>query len=794
MQGLIDRRPTAIWMSLALLAGCGGGQDTAVAVDPDPVTYGDPAEISDVDAAANQVVESAVPGTPVGVSLSLPSAAGTSVRFSLLDNAGGAFAIDAASGVVTLASGVDFEASPVRTFRAQLEVRQPPHRRLYIREYQISILDSPAPALELAFPFSHARYGDAAISVSGRVTHPQPGNVRISASAGGAAVQGEIADGQFAVRDIPISGDGTFSLSVIATHAGGDTSTQRMTLSREPELTDILRMASDAPRARVLMADRNIPAIIASPLNGGPRSIVSGRNVGSGPAFAEPVALCMDTDGQTLYVVDDASKALFRVDLPSGNRTLLVGSGPAIYSPIELDFDPARRNLVLSDESNGIMAINPSTGERRLLSSSQNAGPTIYAYRGLAFDSVGDQILVSDGSSLFAVNPVNGNHTMISDWNSDPITRFFAGMTIAPQANVAYLADEFVNGVLRVDLSTGTRKTATSSGLALYNYLPVGAGPDLQYPNDVVVDQDNRLFLIEGEYADPLVEVKPNGDRVVVRNAALGTGVNFRGPNGIKYDPARHALLVADNVADFMAEVDPSTGNRTVISGRSDGRGSIDFDLMDGAVGAAGQYYYVDFTTNALYAVRAGEAARIVSDVATGSGPVLENPTGIEIDLPQNSAYVIDGSAVVSIDLATGARRIVAAGFTSLTGLSTDLSTRKLYVAEGSGRIFEIDILDDSRRLISYSAGTIWNGDLAFDSATYSLIVVRENPARLEKIEETGATLPVDARAPECGPALRSPRSVAVDSSRQVAYVTDDVYDAVIAVDLRTGCRQLIAK
>ena len=38
------------------------------------------------------------------------------------------------------------------------------------------------------------------------------------------------------------------------------------------------------------------------------------------------------------------------------------------------------------------------------------------------------------------------------------------------------------------------------------------------------------------------------------------------------------------------------------------------------------------------------------------------------------------------------------------------------------------------------------------------------------------------------------PRGVAVDSSRQVAYVTDDVYDGVIAVDLRTGCRQLVAK
>jgi hypothetical protein len=44
------------------------------------------------------------------------------------------------------------------------------------------------------------------------------------------------------------------------------------------------------------------------------------------------------------------------------------------------------------------------------------------------------------------------------------------------------------------------------------------------------------------------------------------------------------------------------------------------------------------------------------------------------------------------------------------------------------------------------------------------------------------------------GPALLWPRGVTVHAERQVAFVTDDAYDAVIAVDLRTGNRQLIAK
>jgi DNA-binding beta-propeller fold protein YncE len=790
------RRIVAVFaMSLALLPGCGGGGGGG-GDNSGGVIYGNPADIVDADAALDQVLESAVPGTPVGLTLALPTAGSGSITFSLLDSAGGTFTIDPVTGVVRLAAAVDFESSPLRTIIAQLDVGLAPDRRLYQRQFQISILDSPAPALELTFPYPHARFADAAISVSGRVSHPQPTSVRVSASAGGAVVQGEIVDGKFAVRDIPIVGDGNFTLTVVATHPGGDTTTRSMTLSREPELSDVPRMVLDEPRGRLVLVDRYTATVVASPLNGGPRTMVSGRQVGSGPAFVEPIALCLDPDGQNLYVVDGALKAIYRVDLVSGNRTRLAGSGPPIYSPVELDFDPIRHALVLSDESVGILTIDPATGERRLLSSFQSAGPYIYAYRGLAFDPRSDQILVSDGSSIFAVSPGSGNRRMISDANSDPISRFLYGMTVMPHSNFAYAADEFVNGVVRVDLATGARETVTSSGLELFNYLPVGSGPDLQYPEDVVVSSDDRLFLIEGEYADPLIEVKPNGDRVLVRNAALGTGVNFRGPQGIKYDAARNLLLVADNVADFLAAIDPATGNRTVITGRSDGKGSIDFDLMDGAFDAAGQYYYVDFTTKTLYAVRAGETPRVVSDMATGSGPALNHPTGIEIDALGHTAYVIDGEAVVAIDLVTGARRVIAAEFTSLTGLSADLANQRLFVSEGSGRVFTIDLASNTRHPFSLpAADATWSGDIAHDSATHSLLIVRENPARLDRIDTMSATIsPVDSQAPNCGPAFKLPIAVAVDSARQVAYVTDDFYDAVIAVDLRTGCRQLIAK
>src|SRR5690348_8566699 len=153
-----------ISMTLVLLTGCGGGGGSA---DPDPIR-GDPSALTDVDPAANQVLESSVPGTTVGLKFSLAS--GSDVpSFSLRDNAGGAFAIDSVTGVVTLAAGVDFEASPLRSITVQADTGQSPKRRQYVRTFQVSILDSPAPSLQLTFPFAHARFGDTAISVSGVV-------------------------------------------------------------------------------------------------------------------------------------------------------------------------------------------------------------------------------------------------------------------------------------------------------------------------------------------------------------------------------------------------------------------------------------------------------------------------------------------------------------------------------------------------------------------------------------------------------------------------------------------------
>jgi Ca2+-binding RTX toxin-like protein len=77
-------------------------------VNDNPVTA-----IEDTNIAANSVAENAVAGTAVGITAHASDAdqGGLGIVYTLSDNAGGRFAIDYSTGVVTVLSGIDYEAA-----------------------------------------------------------------------------------------------------------------------------------------------------------------------------------------------------------------------------------------------------------------------------------------------------------------------------------------------------------------------------------------------------------------------------------------------------------------------------------------------------------------------------------------------------------------------------------------------------------------------------------------------------------------------------------------------------------
>jgi len=96
--------------------------------------------ITDLDARPDTVVESAPPGTEVGIVASATDAdAGTRVTFDLTDSTGGSFAIGVANGLVSVAGPLDFETLPV----ASIEVRaSSSDGSIAVQRFEIAIADA----------------------------------------------------------------------------------------------------------------------------------------------------------------------------------------------------------------------------------------------------------------------------------------------------------------------------------------------------------------------------------------------------------------------------------------------------------------------------------------------------------------------------------------------------------------------------------------------------------------------------------------------------------------------------
>ena len=97
-----------------------GSSSTAdMAINVSDVTSGDTdnavGAVSDSDASANDVSENASVGDSVGVTALATDADGDAVTYSLDDDAGGMFTIDANTGEVTVAGNLDYETATSHT-------------------------------------------------------------------------------------------------------------------------------------------------------------------------------------------------------------------------------------------------------------------------------------------------------------------------------------------------------------------------------------------------------------------------------------------------------------------------------------------------------------------------------------------------------------------------------------------------------------------------------------------------------------------------------------------------------
>jgi hypothetical protein len=272
---------------------------------------------------------------------------------------------------------------------------------------------------------------------------------------------------------------------------------------------------------------------------------------------------------------------------------------------------PAGDIVVTAEISNGdqgLIEINPITGNRTILSDNTHGTGMPFSYPiGISFLPNGD-LLVADGGALdqliypqdnfappppgsparlYIVDPTTGDRTVISQ---DALTSVIPPYPTYPQigSGPAFGAAAFARQVgnrilvsaadnepgaparlMSVDPATGNRSLISAGG--------VGTGPDPLFPGDMLVS-GNTAFVpsaLQGLFTVDLT----TGNRVNISGPNAGSGPAFG--NAFATEPYGDQLLVVgagslSNSSSYgVFRIDPATGNRTLISSSTIGGVSL---------------------------------------------------------------------------------------------------------------------------------------------------------------------------------------------------------------------------
>ncbi len=243
----------------------------------------------------------------------------------------------------------------------------------------------------------------------------------------------------------PNTGDRTVISQTGGTLAGpGDSTTTFPTIGSGPVLNGPMLarqfgneiLVSDSGQYGT--AGANLGTIFAiDPMTGNRIVVSGGGSVGSGPAMPLPGDIRLT--GNTTFVTDGA-EGLLKIDLSTGNRTLVsgagAGAGPSFLSAGQTGILGGQvvtygHGAGYGISGYGVYAIDPTTGNRSIISSSTlGTGPynSQQAFAGLAVEAGGTILstagpgdVVSPGhpqtysNSLLTIDPATGNRSILSD-------------------------------------------------------------------------------------------------------------------------------------------------------------------------------------------------------------------------------------------------------------------------------------------------------------------------------------------------------------------------------------------
>lgn len=226
----------------------------------------------------------------------------------------------------------------------------------------------------------------------------------------------------------------------------------------------------DEQRARVLVLDRELPALIAIDLEDGTHRLISDNETPDEDSpFSDPARIALSESGDIAWIIDNGYDDLIKVDLNTGSRSLLTdatvsNSATEMRDARDIAIDPIRNQAlllvgILSSAVNDtrVVAVDLATGARSLLSdattpNTDNALGSLFDGVSMQFDSIGYRLLVFQEDVLLAVDPLTGQRTIFSP--EGIVSPIDASADI--RNNRVLVLNRYNSNINAVDLNSGT--------------------------------------------------------------------------------------------------------------------------------------------------------------------------------------------------------------------------------------------------------------------------------------------------------------------------------------------------
>ncbi len=286
----------------------------------------------------------------------------------------------------------------------------------------------------------------------------------------------------------------------------------------------------------------------------------------------------------------------------------------------------AAETVVANYGGNSLAIVNLATGDRTLLVTTNEAGVNLLSGPvGVAREANGNLIIGEDGGSrLIRINPATGLQTILSSSSvgAGPAMSSIYGLAVDAGGHI--IVASFGNqNILRVDPVTGDRTVLASSS--------VGSGVAMETPFGVMVDTGGTILFPSWDGTailrlDPTTMVRTH----LSSSSSVGSGPSLSRPTAVLRLPDGDYAALNNYETNYVLRIDPATGDRTLISGTTQGDGPAIGSRYSMALADDGNLYVADFDNNRIVRVDVATGDRtVVSGVGVGDGPAFSYPLGM---------------------------------------------------------------------------------------------------------------------------------------------------------------------